>query len=365
MRLSPLFSAIAGVFIACIAINSVAFEGQKEGQKTVANQPPVAPRSVNDWLLRMHDASKQRSYIGTFVVSVGADMSSAKIWHVCDGELQMERVEALTGVPRSIFRRNNDVITFFPDQKVARTEQRESLGLFPNFLKSNNTAIADFYALKVLDAERVAGFETDVLQLAAKDRFRYSYRIWTERKSGLVVKLQTLDATGRVLEQAAFTELNIDAPVKMVRLAQMMSNTAGHKIEHIELSKTTALAQGWVLTQGVPGFASVACYKRSVQSAATPPGVPAGANAGISAGSNAVEADAGNTTMQWIFSDGLTTVSLFVETYDRKRHTQEGSMSLGATHTLTKRMHESWLTAVGEVPLATLKIFAQQLERKK
>lgn len=364
MRFLPSFSALAGVFIAFIAINSVAFEKQKEGQKTVAHQPPVAVRSVNDWLLRMHDASKQRAYIGTFVVSIGADMSSAKIWHVCDGELQMERVETLTGVPRSIFRRNNDVVTFFPDQKVARMEQRESLGLFPNFLKSNNTAIADYYALKVLDAERVAGFETDVVQLAAKDRFRYSYRIWTERKSGLVVKLQTLDATGRVLEQAAFSELNIDAPVKMERLAQMMSNTAGHKIEHVELSKTTALAQGWVLPQGVPGFASMACYKRSVQSAATAPAIPAGAQAGNSTGSNTAEADAGST-MQWIFSDGLATVSLFVETYDRKRHTQEGSMSLGATHTLTKRMNESWLTAVGEVPLATLKIFAQQLERRK
>ncbi|MEO6293078.1 MAG: MucB/RseB C-terminal domain-containing protein [Burkholderiaceae bacterium] len=330
----------------------------------MASQPPVAARTVNDWLLRMHDASKQRAYIGTFVVSVGADMSSAKIWHVCDGELQMERVEALTGVPRSIFRRNNDVITFFPDQKVARTEQRESLGLFPNFLKSSNTAIADYYALKVLEADRVAGFETDVVQLVAKDRLRYSYRIWTERKSGLVVKLQTLDATGRVLEQAAFSELSIDAPVKMERLAQMMGNTAGHKIEHIGLSKTTALAQGWVLTQGVPGFSSMACYKRSVQSAAAPAAVPAAAHADSSAGPNAVEADAGNT-MQWIFSDGLATVSLFVEVYDRKRHTQEGSMSLGATHTLTKRMNESWLTAVGEVPLATLKIFAQQLERKK
>ena len=364
MRFLPSFSTLAGVFIALFAINSVAYEGQKEVQKTVANQPASAPRSVNDWLLRMHDASKQRSYIGTFVVSVGADMSSAKIWHVCDGELQMERVETLTGVPRSIFRRNNDVVTFFPDQKVARTEQRESLGLFPNFLKSNNTAIADYYALKVLDAERVAGFETDVVQLAAKDRFRYSYRIWTERKSGLVVKLQTLDAAGRVLEQAAFTELNIDAPVKMERLAQMMGNTTGHKIEHIELSKTTALAQGWVLLQGVPGFSSMACYKRAVQSAVTPTAMPAAAHAGSITGSIALDADAGNT-MQWIFSDGLATVSLFVETYDRKRHTQEGSMSLGATHTLTKRMNESWLTAVGEVPLATLKIFAQQLERKK
>lgn len=354
MRFSNSFSFLAGVFVAFIAINSEAYEGQKNA----AIPPPAAARSVNDWLLRMHDASRQRAYTGTFVVSVGTDMASAKIWHVCDGEQQMERVETLTGAPRSIFRRNNDVVTFFPDQKIARTEQRESLGLFPSFLKSSNSAIADFYTLKMLEADRVAGFDTDVVQLVAKDRYRYGYRIWTERKSGLLVKLQTLDATGQVLEQAAFSELNINAPVKMERLAQMMGNTAGHKIEHVELSKTTALAQGWVLAQGVPGFTSMACYKRAVQSAV------AASAAGAGTGVHAIESDAGNT-MQWIFSDGLATVSLFVEAYDRKRHIQEGSMAMGATHTLTRRMNDAWLTVVGEVPLATLKIFAHQLERKK
>lgn len=354
MRFKSLYLAVAGVLFAYTAIYSVA--GEVSGA-AVATAPvaPVATRSVNDWLLRMHDASKQRTYTGTFVVSVGTDISSARIWHVCDGDQQMERVETLTGVPRSIFRRNNEVITFFPETKVARTEQRESLGLFPNFLKSSNQAIADFYSLKMLEPERVAGFEADVVQLAAKDNFRYSYRIWTERKTGLAVKLQTLDAAGRVLEQAAFSELSLDAPVKMERLAQMMGNTAGHKLERVELSKTTALALGWVLTRGVPGFTSMGCYKRSVQSAAV---------SSVNMGHNTVEADSANT-MQWIFSDGLATVSLFVEAYDRKRHGQEGTMSLGATHALTKHLGDWWLTAVGEVPVLTLKIFAQQLERKK
>ena len=355
MRFLPLFSALAGVFIAFSAINSIAGE---TSQVTVT-APSAAARSVNDWLLRMHEASKQRAYTGTFVVSVGADMASARIWHVCDGEQQMERVETLTGAPRSIFRRNNEVVTFFPDSKIARTEQRESLGLFPNFLKSNNHAIADFYSLKVLEPERVAGFEADVVQLVAKDAYRHSYRIWTEKKSGLAVKLQTLDASGRVLEQAAFSELNIDAPVKMERLAAMMGNTAGHKLERVELNKTTALAQGWVLTRGgVPGFTSMGCYKRTVR---------AGSGSAVSAanaGTGVNDADTGNT-MQWIFSDGLATVSLFVESFDRRRHGQEGSMSLGATHTLTKHLGDWWLTAVGEVPVLTLKGFAQQLERKR
>jgi sigma-E factor negative regulatory protein RseB len=69
--------------------------------------------------------------------------------------------------------------------------------------------------------------------------------------------------------------------------------------------------------------------------------------------------------MQWIFSDGLASLSLFVESYDPKRHTQEGVFASGATHTLLRRVQDWWLTAVGEVPPQTLKAFAQNLERRR
>ena len=69
--------------------------------------------------------------------------------------------------------------------------------------------------------------------------------------------------------------------------------------------------------------------------------------------------------MQWVFSDGLASVSLFVEAYDRQRHTKESGMSMGATHTLTRQIGSYWLTAMGEVPMATLKQFVSGLERKK
>ena len=70
-------------------------------------------------------------------------------------------------------------------------------------------------------------------------------------------------------------------------------------------------------------------------------------------------------TLQWVFSDGLAAVSLFVEAYDRQRHAQEGMFSSGATQTLTRRIQDWWLTAVGEVPPQTLKAFALSLERRK
>jgi sigma-E factor negative regulatory protein RseB len=255
----------------------------------------------------------------------------------------MERVENLTGAPRSTFRHNNQVMTFLPEAKVARAETRDSLGLFPDLLKAGTSALSGLYSARVNGSERVAGYDADVVQLSPRDQLRYGYRIWSEKKSGLVVKLQTLDIDGKVLEQAAFSELQLDAPVRMDKLAQMMRNTEGYRVESPDLVKTTAAAEGWSLKTPVAGFQPVSCYKRL-------------------AGSSGAAQD---NTMQWIFTDGLATVSVFVEAWDRQRHGQESLLAMGATQTLTRRSGDWWLTVVGEVPAQTLKAFALGLERRK
>lgn len=310
----------------------------------VQAQPAPAPeRSPGEWLMRMHEASKLRSYVGTFVVSsIGGGMSSARIWHAFEGNVQVERVESLTGPPRSVYRRNEQVITFYPETHVVRTEKRESLGVFTNLLKSSGSSIPEHYSARRVGSDRVAGFEADVVQLAPRDNLRFGYRIWSEKKSGLVVKLQTIDADGTVLEQSAFSELALDAPVRADKLTQMMSATAGWRVENADLAKTSAESEGWQLASPPAGFRPISCYKRPVGGGPIPEG-----------------------TMQWIFSDGLAAVSLFVEPYDPRRHTQEGLFSSGATQTLTHRIQDWWLTAVGEVPQATLHAFAQGLQRRK
>lgn len=313
----------------------------------VAAPTPAESRSINDWLTRMHEASRKRSYIGTFVVSSGGAMSSAKIWHVCEGDQQMERVDTLTGAPRSIFRHNDQVVTFMPDHKVVRSEKRESLGMFPQLLQSTDGRIADYYKVRQEGAERVAGVEADIVVLAPKDQLRFGYRVWTEQKKGLVVKLQTLDTDGKVLEQAAFSELQLDAPVKMDKLLHMMGKVDGYRVEKPVLVKTTASAEGWVLKAPVAGFKPMSCYKRPA-SIAGPSGMAAG-----------------EEPLQWIFTDGLASVSIFVEPFDRQRHDKESSLSMGATQTITRQLDAYWVTVMGEVPMATLKLFANGLERKK
>jgi sigma-E factor negative regulatory protein RseB len=292
--------------------------------------------------MRMQEASRLRSYVGTFVVSSsGGALSSARIWHAGDPAQQIERVEVLTGAPRSTFRRNDEVVTFLPEHRVVRTEKRDSLGVFPHLLKSSDSAIPDFYGARRMGSDRVAGFDADVVQLAPRDALRFGYRVWSEKKTGLVMKLQTLDAEGKVLEQVAFSELQLDVPVRSDKLAQMMQPPQGWKVERANAVRTDPAAEGWALKSAVAGFKPMSCYKRRMGSGAA------------------------DGSIHWIFSDGLAAVSLFVEPYDGQRHLQEGLFASGATHTLARRVDDWWLTVVGEVPAQTLKAFAQSLERRR
>jgi sigma-E factor negative regulatory protein RseB len=309
-------------------------------------QAVAAEPSISSWLVRTHEASRQRAYAGTFVVSSGGSMASAKIWHVCDGTQQMERVEALTGAPRSTFRHDDQVVTFLPESKVAVAQKRDALASFPGLLKSSAMDIGNFYLLKEKGSERVAGFDADVVYLTPKDSWRYGYRVWSEKKTGLVIQLQTLDLDGRVMEQSAFSELQLDAPVDMGKLTELMNNTAGYRVVHPEVQKVDPHAEGWSMRHLPAGFKPMVCYKRP---------------SGLGQASGRTD-----SAIQWVFSDGLATVSLFAEPFNVTRHVREGVLDgLGATHTLTRRIKDWWITAVGEVPPATLTFFAEALERKK
>lgn len=301
-------------------------------------------RSLSAWLVRMHEASRRRAYVGTVVVSAGSTMASARIWHVCDGAQQIERVVTLTGVPRTTFRRNDQVVTFLPQSMVVVTERRESLGLFPNLLSTGDATVGLYYQARQLGHDRVAGLEADVVLIEPRDRLRFGYRIWSEQSTGLVLKLQTLNLDGQVLEQVAFSELQLDAPVSMQKLSRMMDSTEGFRIERVESAPTTALSEGWVMAAPVPGFQPVSCRKRPVAT---------------------LDGGAPDAAMQWVFSDGLATVSLFVQPFDPRRQPVEGATVAGATHTLTRRNGAWWVTAVGEAPLRTLAGFVQGLERRR
>ena len=335
---------MAGLWAAGVFAGAGAWSA--EGTPSANQTPPAAAeQSIVKWIERLHAAPCVRPYAGTFVVlAASGAMASSRIWHACDGLQQMERVEALSGTPRTVFRRNDEVRTFWPQTRVVRSDRRDAASLFPRVPLIGGTSISQYYASQALGQERVAGFTADVVWFKPLDSLRFGYRLWSERDTGLVIKLQTLDARGRVLEQAAFSELDLNAPVRVEQLSRLMDDTTGYKVMAPVVVKTTAAAEGWVLRQPIAGFVPVSCHRRVVS-----------------------QDDGADGVLQCLFSDGLASVSLFMELFDPRRHAVQTQVSsMGATQVLAQRIaSDVWLTAVGEVPLQTLRLFAGQLERTR
>jgi len=308
-------------------------------------QGKAEPGEVRSWLMRIHDAASHRNFQGTFVVSAGGSVSSSRIAHFCEGNQQFERIDALDGQARHVFRHNDVVHTLWPVNHLAVVEQRDLLTSFPALLQAGNDRLAENYELVPGGSDRVAGHEADVLRVKPRDALRYGYRLWADKDSGLLLRAEVLGEHDEVLESSAFSDVTIGIKPQPEAVLQPMRRLEGYRVMRSQLQRTQLEAEGWTLKQMVAGFRNVSCVKRPLDgSAESEPG--------------------GAQMLQAIYSDGLTYVSIFIEPFNAQRHTRSMQTVIGATQTLMRKQGDWWVTVMGDVPVVTLRRFASALERK-
>lgn len=303
-----------------------------------------AVRDVGGWLMRIHNAANQRNFQGTFIVSSGGSVSSARIAHYCEGKDQFERIESLDGERRQVLRHNEKVHVLWPESRVAVLQRRDVPTGFPAILQGGEHRLTDFYEVLPQGTDRVAGHEADVLMVKPKDAHRYGYRLWAERNTGLLLRSDVIGERGDVLETSAFSEVTLGVKPHPDAVLASMRKLDGYRVLRPTLGATSLESEGWLLRETAPGFRLVSCVKRA-----------------LDPGEREAAAD---EVLQTIFSDGLTHVSVFIEPYRSQRHAKPLATALGATQTLMQRHGDWWVTVVGDVPAATLRLFARHLERK-
>lgn len=309
-----------------------------------AADPSAEARDVRAWLTRMHEAAGRVNFHGTFVVSAGGMLASNRVVHYCEGKNQFERLEALDGQPRRVLRHNDMVQTMWPASRVVSVEQRDVLSSFPALLQRADGAFADYYVLRVLGDDRVAGYDAQVVLVKPRDAHRLGYRLWAEKNSSLLLRAEVLGPRDEVLESVAFSELAIGVKPQPETVLQAMKRLDGWRVIRPSVTRTRLDAEGWSLRAPVPGFREISVVKRATE--------PADEGHGASP-----------PMLQSVWSDGLTYVSVFIEPYQADRHGRPIHTALGATQTLMRRQGDWWVTVMGEVPAPTLKLFAQALER--
>lgn len=309
--------------------------------------PPADARDLLAWLMRIHGAASRQSFQGTFVVSAGGVVSSARIAHYSIGNDQFERIESLDGQAKHVLRHNDLVFTFWPAARSVLVEERGRIASFPGLLQGGGTRIESYYEARAQGVERMAGRDAEGLWLQPRDRLRFGYRLCADKATGLLLRVEMLGEHGEVLESSAFSDVNIGIRPQPESVLQPMKRLDGYRVLRPALKPARLDAEGWTLRQAVPGFELLSCFRRPLAS------LPAD------------DRDPAVDVLQAIYSDGLTHVSLFVEPFDDSRHRRPMLTSIGATHTLMRRQGDWWLTAVGDVPGTTLRQFSGALEYRR
>lgn len=305
----------------------------------------VQPVDARAWMSRVQQAAMTLNYQGTLVFNAAGVVSSSRVAHFCEGKHRYERIDVLDGEARQVLRHNDLTQTLWPRTRVAVIEQRTSMPEFPA-LPAGDMRALETYDLKMLGTERVAGHEAQVLVLKPRDAHRFAQRLWAERSSGLLLRADVLGARGEVLESASFSDVAIGGKGSPDSVLQAMRKVDGYRIVKPASIRTQLDAEGWTLAKPVPGFQLVGCLRKELSALGEP--LPAGSPQVLMA----------------VFSDGLTHVSVFVEPYDADRH-KPVATSLGATHTVMTRAGDWWITAMGDVPMATVQLFSVALERRR
>ncbi len=338
----------AGALICAATLASGAVRAQHAPARAAA-QPASAggdnAAELRTWLARIHDAALRSNYVGTLVNSTGGTVLSSRVGHYFDGRNTLERIDALDGEARSMLRVNDEVRTLWPRYRVAVVEPVDPRAAFPALVSGSEKRIPDLYELHVQPAERIAGHDADRLLLQARDENRFDHVVWADRATGLLLRVD-VQVGGRTLESSGFSDVHIGVKPDSAAVYAELHRADGYHVIRPVIEHTKLEAEGWTMQASLlpAGFQSLGCVRRALPVAGAAADQP--------------------RVLQSIWSDGLTQVSLFIEPFQAQRHRSEGLSAIGATHTLTRRVGDMWLTVVGDVPPAALDQFARALERK-
>jgi sigma-E factor negative regulatory protein RseB len=299
------------------------------------------------WLARLQSAARTRNYEGTLVFAAGEVVSSSRVAHYCVDSQTFERIEALDGREHRVYRHNDLVHSVWPRDRVVAIEQRDVVTTNP-LLADIEPRVAEYYELRTLGVDRVAGREAHVLLLKARDALRFSQRVWADAATGLMLRTDVLGPQGSVLESSAFSQVAIDVRPHREAITVPMRKLDGYRQVRYVPVPVRLEDEGLVLARVPAGFRLVGSVRRPIDPLAGADGADP------------------PRAVQAVYSDGLVRVSIFIEPLQPGRQRQPLATQLGATHTLMKPLAERWwITLMGDVPAETLKAFLSGLERRQ
>jgi len=290
------------------------------------------------WLQRIYSATDNLSYTGTFVYQHGERVETSRITRIVDSTGVHERVETLDGPPREIIRNNEEVKCYFPQALKIKIDSRRETKPFPALRGEQIKDIAEPYNIRKGEVERIAGYDCQALILEPKDNMRYGHKLWADLNTGMLIKAKTYNDKRELLEQFAFTQLQIGGKIDK-ELVKSRFAAAGRdwRVEDSGVTPADLSKAGWSIKNLPPGYRKIAELRRSLGETQ---------NVG-----------------HIVVSDGLAAVSVFIEGLGAKAaQVHLGGSKQGPLNVYTRKFDTHLVTVVGEVPADSVRSIANAVE---
>ena len=310
------------------------------GLCAVQAQAVDAGASVNDakaWLDKIASSERNVSYEGTFIFRRDDQLVTMHLVHVVDQSGERERLSSLSGVQREFFRSKEGVVYLSPGQKHSTLNKEILRRNFPAQLVDGAKDLEKNYHLILGEGDRIAGRAARMLVIEPKDNYRYGYRIWVDEKTGLLLQSDLVNEHGNAVEQFMFTTINVvDKPTPEMTQAVTMSAKMRQALKSSTPDTMSAAADGqWQVMRMPSGFSLVERYQHSHGK--------------------------WGPVDQLVLTDGMATVSVFVEQLGEHAKPFNGVSHVGAVNAYGTVVNDHQLTVVGEVPLATVRLIGNSL----
>lgn len=305
---------------------------------------------VRNLLDRMSNAMENMDYRGVFVYRHGDELETIRIIHRSTPRGEQERLVSLNGAPREVIRTDELVRCIFPDKGAVVVDRRMSQSLFPTLPPSQAEHLTAHYRFNLVGKGRIAGLDATIISITPRDKYRYGYRLWLEEDTGMLLKSEMVSPDGEVVETLMFTTIDIGGNVSLTAMVpefipsqiqfSPMPPKSGPRTRIRQARVRANKEFSWYAGDLPDGFR----MKRHQWER-------------MDAGAPLAE--------HLIFTDGLASVSVYVEQADQVSTPAPAGLSrMGAVSAYIRKLENFRITVVGEVPPVTVKTIAAGIHRR-
>lgn len=286
---------------------------------------------------RMAIAAEKMSYNGTVLRMNSGDIQTLRVAHHIKDGIVREKVLSLSGEGFEIIRTGGNVQCVIPNKKYVLQEKWGNKSTIFSRLPSSAVDFDGAYDLAIVREDRVAGRQALVLAIYPHDEFRYGHRLWLDKESAFPLKTELLDSDGAVLDQLTFADINLDTELLPAAL-QPSIDTQGFATYQVPSSQPRQLDDTgeWHCVDLPAGFSVVSSSSEVLDDADTP-------------------------VVHIMYGDGLASVSVFISAKVDDSIAERSRV--GWSNSFTLKDDSVQITAIGEVPAATVERIARSMRR--